>query len=159
MHFLLWLQHSAFITWLSNSVVMATFIEVLHYFSMFLLVGSIVLVDLRLMGVAAKRRNATELASDLFPVMWTGLALNFLSGFILMLGDVEAFYYNWVFHIKLGVILVSVVFGIIVQASVRKWDRPTGIPAFAKLLAFVSLALWIGSILASVEVPALTSVG
>jgi len=159
MHFLLWLQHSAFITWLSNSVVMATFIEVLHYFSMFLLVGSIVLVDLRLMGVAAKRRNATELASDLFPVMWTGLALNFLSGFILMLGDVEAFYYNWVFHIKLGVILVSVVFGIIVQASVRKWDRPTGIPVFAKLLAFVSLALWIGSILASVEVPALTSVG
>jgi len=159
MHFLLWLQHSAFITWLSNSVVMATFIEVLHYFSMFLLVGSIVLVDLRLMGIAAKRRNATELASDLFPVMWTGLALNFLSGFILMLGDVEAFYYNWVFHIKLGVILVSVVFGIIVQASVRKWDRPTGIPAFAKLLAFVSLALWIGSILASVEVPALTSVG
>lgn len=159
MHFLLWLQHSAFITWLSNSVVMATFIEVLHYFSMFLLVGSIVLVDLRLIGIAAKRRNATELASDLFPVMWTGLVLNFLSGFILMLGDVEAFYYNWVFHIKLGVILASVVFGIIVQANVRKWDRPTGIPIFAKLLALVSLALWIGSILASVEVPALTSVG
>ncbi|HTW24822.1 MAG TPA: DUF6644 family protein [Candidatus Baltobacteraceae bacterium] len=159
MHFLLWLQHSSFVTWLSNSVVMATFIEVLHYFSMFLLVGSIVLVDLRLIGIAAKRRNATELAQDLFPVMWTGLALNFLSGFILMLGDVEAFYYNWVFHIKLVVILVAVVFGIIVQASVPKWDRPTGIPIFAKLLALVSLALWIGSILASVEVPALTSVG
>jgi len=159
MHFFLWLQHTAFITWLSDSVVMATFIEVLHYFSLFLLVGSIVLVDLRIMGLAARKRNATELAQDLFPVMWTGLALNFVSGFILFLGDAAAFYYNWVFHIKLGVILVSVVFGIIVQASVRKWDRPTGIPMGAKLMAFISLALWIGSILASVEVPALTSVG
>lgn len=157
MQFFLWLQHTSFITWLNNSVVMATFIDVLHYFSLFLLVGPIVLVDLRIIGIAAKTRNATELAQDLFPVMWTGLALNFLSGFILFLGDAGAFYYNWVFHIKLGVILASVVFGIIVQANVRRWDRPTGIPPGAKLLAFVSLALWIGSILASVEVPALTS--
>ncbi|MGB7309822.1 MAG: DUF6644 family protein, partial [Candidatus Acidiferrales bacterium] len=141
MHFFLWLQHSAFITWLSDSVVMATFIEVLHYFSLFLLVGSIVLVDLRVMGVAARKRNATELAQDLFPVMWAGLALNFVSGFILFLGDAAAFYYNWVFHIKLAVILVAVVFGIIVQANVRKWDRPTGIPVGAKVLALISLVL------------------
>jgi hypothetical protein len=159
MHFCMWLEHSAFITWLSDSVVMSTFIEVLHYFSLFLLVGSIVLVDLRIMGVAARKRNATELAQDLFPVMWTGLALNFLSGFFLFAGDAAAFYFNWVFHIKLIVILVAVIFGILVQANVRKWDQPTGIPVGAKLLAFVSLALWIGSILASVEVPALTSVG
>ena len=159
MHFFLWLQHSAFITWLSNSVVMATFIEVLHYFSLFLLVGSIVLVDLRIMGLAARRRNATELAQDLFPVMWTGLALNFLSGFLLFLGDARAFYYNWVFHIKLIVVLIAVILGIAVQWTARWWGRAVDIPIWAKLLAFVSLAFWIGSILASVEVPALTSVG
>jgi uncharacterized membrane protein len=159
MHFCVWLQHTAFITWVSNSVVMATFIEVLHYFSLFLLVGSIVVVDLRILGVAARRRNATELAQDLFPVMWTGLALNFLSGFLLFAGDAPTFYTNWVFHIKLTVILVAVIFGIIVQSNVQKWDRPAGIPIGAKLVALISLALWIGSILAAVEVPALTSVG
>lgn len=159
MHFCLWLQHTAFITWLSNSVAMSTFIEVLHYFSMFLLVGSIVLVDLRIMGLAARKRNATELADDLFPVMWAGLALNFISGFFLFAGDAPGFYGNHVFYFKLIVILVAVVFGIFVQANVGKWDRPTGIPIGAKLLALVSLVLWIGSILASVEVPALTSVG
>jgi hypothetical protein len=159
MHFCLWLEHTTLIKWLSDSVVMATFIEVLHYFSMFLLVGSIVLVDLRLIGVAAKRRNATELANDLFPVMWTGLGLNFLSGFILFAGDAPDFYGDHVFYIKLVVILVAVICGIIVQANVKKWDRPTGIPASAKLLAFISLVLWIGSILAAVEVPALTGVG
>jgi uncharacterized membrane protein len=159
MHFCTWLQHTTFISWVSNSVAIATFIEVLHYFSLFLLVGSIALVDLRIMGVAARKRKATELARDLFPVMWTGLALNSISGFLLFAGDARTFYTNWAFHIKLTVILVAVIFGIIVQANVKKWDRPTGIPVSAKLLAFVSLALWIGSILAAVEVPALTGVG
>ena len=130
-----------------------------HYFSLFLLVGSIVLIDLRILGLAARRRNATQFAEELFPWMWTGLVLNFLSGFLLFAGDAATFYVNWVFHIKLAVILLAVIFGVIVQWNVGKWDRPPAIPVSAKVLAFVSLALWIGSILASVEVPALTSVG
>jgi hypothetical protein len=159
MQFFLWLQHSDFITWFSNSAVMVTFIEVIHYFSFFLLVGSIVLVDLRIIGVAARKRNAAELGANLFPVMWTGLALNFISGFILFLGDVAAFYDNWVFQIKLVVVLVAVVLGIAVQGTARWWGRPADIPIWAKLLAFASLAFWIGSIFVSLEVPALTSAG
>jgi hypothetical protein len=159
MHFCLWLEHTTLIKWLSASVVMATFVEVLHYFSMFLLVGSIVLVDLRLIGVAAKRRNATELANDLFPVMWSGLGLNFLSGFILFAGDAADFYGDHVFYIKLVVILVAVLVGALVQWTGRWWGRTPTIPVWAKLLAFASLVLWIGSILAAVEVPALTGVG
>jgi hypothetical protein len=159
MHFCHWLEHTSFIVWVSNSIVASTIVELTHYFSLFLLVGSIVLVDLRILGLAARQHNATEFASELFPWMWTGLALNFLSGFLLFAGDATTFYVNWVFHIKLIVILLAVIFGVIVQSNVSKWDRPPSIPVGAKVLAFVSLALWIGSILASVEVPALTSVG
>jgi uncharacterized membrane protein len=159
MHFCQWLEHTSFIVWVSNSIVASTIVELTHYFSLFLLVGSIVLVDLRILGLAARQRSATEFASQLFPWMWTGLALNFLSGFLLFAGDATTFYVNWVFHIKLTVILLAVIFGVVVQSNVSKWDRPPSIPVGAKVLAFVSLALWIGSILASVEVPALTSVG
>jgi len=160
MRFCNWLEHTPFIVWVSNSVIASTIVELTHYFSLFLLVGSIVVVDLRIMGLAARKRSATQLADELFPWMWTGLALNFLSGFLLFAGDAKTFYVNWVFHIKLTVILIAVVFGIFVQWGVRRWDRPpASMPIGAKLLAFVSLALWIGSILAAVEVPALTSVG
>jgi uncharacterized membrane protein len=159
MHFCQWLEHTSFIVWVSNSIVASTIVELTHYFSLFLLVGSIVLVDLRILGLAARQRNATEFASQLFPWMWAGLALNFLSGFLLFAGDATTFYANWVFHIKLTVILLAVIFGVIVQSNVRRWDQPPSIPVGAKVLALVSLVLWIGSILASVEVPALTSVG
>jgi hypothetical protein len=74
MHFCTWLEHSAFMTWLSNSVVISTFIEVLHYFSLFLLVGWIVLVDLRIMGIAARSRNATNFFGGLELVWWFAVA-------------------------------------------------------------------------------------
>jgi hypothetical protein len=54
MAFCNWLTHTWFIAWVSNSVVIAIFIELTHYFSLFLLVGSIVIVDLRVMGLAAR---------------------------------------------------------------------------------------------------------
>jgi uncharacterized membrane protein len=159
MHFCRWLEHTSFIVWVSNSVMVSTIVELTHYFSFFLLVGSIALVDLRVLGLAARQRNATEFASQLFPWMWAGLVLNFVSGFFLFAGDATTFYGNWAFHIKLTVILLAVIFGIAVQVHVSKWDRRPSMSVGAKLLAFVSLALWIGSILASVEVPALTGVG
>jgi uncharacterized membrane protein len=159
MSFCHWLEHTRFIVWASNSVVISTAVELMHYFSLFLLVGSIVVVDLRILGMAARRRNATQLAGELFPLMWAGLVLNFLSGFLLFAGDAATFWVNWVFHIKLGVILLAIIFGIIVQWSVPRWDRGPSMSVGAKCMALISLLLWIGSILASVEVPALTSVG
>ncbi|MBZ5502178.1 MAG: hypothetical protein LAN59_08030 [Acidobacteriia bacterium] len=159
MRFCEWLEHTALITAINNSLVLATIVEVLHYFSLFLLVGSILIVDLRLLGLAARRRNAAEVADEMFSLMWAGLVLNFATGFLLFAGDATTFYGNRVFHIKLAVILLAVIVGVIVQWGAARWGRLPAVPSGAKLLAFVSLALWIASILAAVEVPSLTSVG
>ena len=153
------LEHTALITAITNSLVISTIVEVLHYFSLFLLVGSILIVDLRLLGLAARRRNAAEVADEMFSLMWAGLVLNFATGFLLFAGDATTFYGNRVFHIKLAVILLAVIFGGIVQWGSGRWGRLPAIPIGAKIIAFISLALWIASILAAVEVPSLTSVG
>lgn len=159
MQFCKWLENTWLISTLSNSVILSTVIELTHYFSLFLLVGSIALVDLRILGLAARSRKVIEMADELFPWMWTGLAFNSVSGFLLFAGDATAFFHNWIFHIKLEVILLAVISGVVLQRNVRRWDQSETIPISAKFLAFVSLALWIGSILASVELPALTGVG
>jgi len=159
MRFCEWLEHTALITAITNSLLMSTIVEVVHYFSLFLLVGPVLIVDLRLMGLAARRRKAGELAGELFPLMWAGLALNFLSGFLMFAGDATTFYGNRVFHFKLAVILLAVILGVVVERGAGRWGQLPVMPVGARLLALVSLALWIASILAAVEVPSLTSVG
>jgi hypothetical protein len=161
MPFFQWLESTWWATKVDDSVPIAVVFEIIHYFSMFLLVGSIVLVDLRLMGVAGRQRSIADVSSQFFPVMWVAMAFNFFSGFVMFASDATTFAPNWVFHIKLTVIFLAVVFGIIVQFQAKKWGQEEApvIPAWGKILALVSLLLWIGSILSAVEVPSLTSVG
>jgi uncharacterized membrane protein YbaN (DUF454 family) len=52
-----------------------------------------------------------------------------------------------------------VAFTLAVQWNVPKWDRLPAMPAAAKTVALLSLLLWIGAILAGVEVPALSGIG
>jgi hypothetical protein len=59
----------------------------------------------------------------------------------------------------LGVIVLAIAANIIVQQNMRKWNLLPAMPAWAKLIALLSIGFWIGAIIAGVEVPALTGVG
>ena len=159
LHLCAWLQNNSLIVAINNSVVLSAMTEIAHYAGFFLLVGTIAIVDLRVLGLAARRQSVTSVGEQLFPWMWVGLAFAFVSGFIMFSGDAADFFMASVFRVKIAVILVAVIFGIMVQWNVPKWGRLSSIPPSAKLLAFVSLALWIGAILTSVEVPAISGVG
>jgi uncharacterized membrane protein len=138
---------------------MAATTEILHYFSMFILVGSMVIVDLRVLGLVARRQDAAQLAERLFPWIWISLVLNFLTGFLMFAGSAVSYYRNDVFYDKIGIIVLAIILNIFVQKKVGKWDQLPAMPAWAKLIAVVSIGLWIGAIIAGVEVPALTGVG
>ena len=74
-------------------------------------------------------------------------------------GSATAYYHNDIFYDKVAVVLLAIVANIIVQQKVRSWTQLPAMPAWAKLMAVVSIGLWIGAIIAGVEVPALTGVG
>ena len=153
------LQDNSLIVTLNSVGWMAATLEIVHYFGMFVLVGSIAIVDLRVMGLAGQQQSATKIAQRLFPWMWAGLALNFLSGFVMFAGIAASYIPDPTFRVKMWVILAALVFGILVQWKVPAWDRSPGIPIWAKLVAAISLLLWVGAILAGNEVPALSGLG
>jgi uncharacterized membrane protein len=159
LHLCRWLQDNSFIALINGTAWTAAAVEIIHYFSMFILVGSMMIVDLRVLGLVARRQHATQLADRLFPWIWISLALNSLSGFLMFAGSAVAYYRNDIFYEKMTVILLAIVANIFVQQKVRKWDHLPAMPTWAKLIAVVSIGLWIGAIVAGVEVPALTGVG
>lgn len=153
------LQDNSLIVTLNSVGWMAATLEIVHYFGMFVLVGTIAIVDLRVMGLAGQQQSATRLAQRLFPWMWAGLALNFLSGFVMFAGIAASYIPDPTFHLKMWVILAALIFGIVVQWKVPAWDRSAAMPIGAKLVAAISLLLWLGAILAGNEVPALSGIG
>ena len=158
-HLCEWLERLPWIVAVSNSVVLSAIVEVAHYAGFFLLVGSIAVLDLRVLGLAARRATPASLASQLFPWMCTGLVSAFLSGFLMFAGDASDFARAKWFGIKMLVVLGALVAGIIVQWSVSRSDGAASPGAWIKPVAFLSLALWIGAILVAVEVPAISGVG
>ena len=159
LHLCGWLQDNSFIAAINGTSWTAAALEIVHYFSMFILVGSMVIVDLRVLGFVGRQQDATEIADRLFPWIWISFALNFLSGFLMFAGSATSYYRNDIFYDKVAVVLLAIVANIVVEQRISKWNRLPAMPASAKLLAAVSIALWIGAIVAGVEVPALTGVG
>lgn len=151
-----WLEQIPWIVTVTNSAVLISLVWLVHYAGFFLLVGTTVVVDLRVLGVAARTQKLQPLAGLLLPFAWVGFGLVIASGFFMFAGQATTFYPTQVFRIKMGVVLLAFVFGAIVQRKLPAWDRAPQLPAGAKWVALVSLALWIGAILAGLEVPAFT---
>ncbi len=149
-----WLEQIPWIVTITNSAVLISLVWLVHYIGFFLLVGTTAVVDLRILGAAARNQKLAPLAGQLFPFAWTGLGMVIVSGLIMFAGQATTFYPTAVFRIKMGIVLLAFIFGVIVQRKSLVWGLAPSVPAAAKWLAFVSLALWIGAILAGLEVPA-----
>ncbi len=149
-----WLEQIPWIVTITNSAILISLVWLVHYIGFFLLVGTTAVVDLRILGAAARNQKLAPLAGQLYPFAWTGLGMVIVSGFIMFAGQATTFYPTAVFRIKMGVVLLAFIFGVIVQRKSLDWSLAPSVPAAAKWLAFASLALWVGAILAGLEVPA-----
>jgi uncharacterized membrane protein YtjA (UPF0391 family) len=134
-------------------------VSVLHYLTMFWFIGSMAVVDLRVMGVAARKRNLMELSAQIFPWAWTGFVLAIISGFMMFTADAGDWAPDPVFHLKLVMIILSVLFAILVQRGAPKWAALPEIPTSAKVIATIGLVLWILTILSASEIPAMEGLG
>jgi hypothetical protein len=153
-----WLEHARLIETIDDSTWLYPAIEATHFFSFFLLVGTIVFVDLRVLGLAGRRESLSQIAEQLFPWTWISLGLAVVTGFLMFATEATAFLPSGYFRIKLLVILAGVLFAAIIQRNASRWDQSAGVPATARLTALISLLLWIGVILAATEVANHTAV-
>jgi hypothetical protein len=153
------LEHIGWVSTIATTGWMYATFGVIHYFSLLVLVGTIAIVDLRVLGLAARSQTISEVADQFFPWMWVALVTALFSGFIMFLTDAGDFFPDIVFRVKMTVIFLALIFAIIVQRSIPKWDKETSISGGAKAIALISLLLWVGAILAGVDIAAISGLG
>jgi uncharacterized membrane protein len=153
------LQDNSIIIALTSTGWSAALIAILHYYSMFVLVGSMAIVNLSVLGLVGTDKSAASMAKRIFPWAWASLAVNVVSGFIMFAGDATAYVPTKSFSAKILVVLSAIVLSIVLQRRIPTWDQSPIMPTAARVLAVVSILFWVGAILMGVEVPALSGVG
>jgi hypothetical protein len=108
-------------------------IQSIHLIGIALLVGTIVLVDLRLLGFALTRNDAAEVRVRLAKWTRAGLAIMLATGPILFAADIPRYVSNPAFLLKMAILLVTLAFHVTLH---RRPER------YGKLVALISIALW-----------------
>lgn len=138
------LEASALGQWMRGDAWAYPVVNVLHLFGLTLLVGPIVLLDLRLLG--AGRAFPLAAASRVLTA-WSvaGLLVLLPSGFALFASDATSLLDNPAMRIKLIVIAVAltnaIAFRWLWSGRLARWDQAP--PTFGRLQAFLSILLWL----------------
>jgi hypothetical protein len=141
------LEGSALATGIRSSLYAFPLIESVHVVGLTLVFGTIVIIDLRLLGLASSGRSFTAVASDVFKWTWLAFAVTAASGLLMFATNASTYYHNAYFRTKMALLVVSclnmLVFELTARRSVQDWDRAASAPAAGKTVAAVSLAVWI----------------
>ena len=151
MAFWAWLQalplseHIGFTWWFP-------FLESIHVLAIGLVVGSIFMVDLRLLGLAALRYPASRITRELVPWTWAAFSVAAVTGFGLFMTRPTAYVENPAFQIKFLLLpLAAINMGVFQFRTMRgivDWDTQHTTPTEAKVAGALSLLLWVGVLLA-----------
>ena len=143
------LQESAFANWVQESAY--PYVITLHSVGLALLVGLLVVIDIRVMGFG--RGLPIPALRKLMTVVWIGFWTNFASGIMLFSIDAKKDFYSPLFRIKLSSIAVGLIIGTLIKRRVLDRDIEyaavdASAPPFAKVLAVFSLLCWTIAIVA-----------
>jgi hypothetical protein len=124
--------------------------ECFHIPAFALSIGTIVLVDLRLLGVTLRRESTAKLLRDTEPWTLAGLVIVLLSGAILFMSQPQIYLANSSFYFKIACLLIAIVYNFTIHRKVAASASSDSSPGGAKLVAIVSLALWVGTVVGGV---------
>jgi hypothetical protein len=143
-----WLQNLPWASGIKHSAWQFPMIESTHSLGLSVMVWPVAILDLRLLGVAMRRRPVSQVASQFLPWVWAGFALMISTGALLFATEAVKCYHSPFFRTKLVLLCVAclnaLVFHKTVFQRVHTWDKDAPTPWRAKLAGACSLLVWVG---------------
>ena len=144
------LESSSIAAALRNSLYLFPFIESLHVVGLGFVFGTIAIVDLRLLGLASRRRPFTRVTADVLKWTWLAFALTVATGLLMFTTRADVYFHNVYFRLKMGLLALAgvnmLVFELTTGRRAATWDHDEIPPRAGRVAAALSLALWIGVI-------------
>jgi len=146
LEFFQWLEKTSWSIALHESLWVYPIVESVHVLTLCLFLGTAVMLDLRLLGLALSRVPMSEVFTRLQPWMLVGFVIMVTSGGLLFYAVPVRTYLNIFFRIKVVLLglagLNAWIFQRTVYRKVGEWDLDPVAPKPARVAGAVSLLLW-----------------
>jgi hypothetical protein len=144
-----WIEQSPIAVAMREELWLYPSVEIFHIFGIVTLVGSIAMLDLRLLGLT-RALPVRQLARHLLPWTWGALLVIVPTGMMMFIAHAGDFISNQAFVLKLTLIFAAALnaaaFHLGPFRSVAQWDSGVATPRSAKAHAALSLMIWMGVI-------------
>jgi hypothetical protein len=144
-----WLTSTPIASTIAENEILFPWIESVHVLAIVLVVGTISIVDLRLLGVASRDLTVRRVIGDVTPYTWGAFAVAAITGSLMFSSDAVHYAHNRLFQGKLALLALAglnmAAFHLIGIRDIERWDTGSGTtPIAAKTAAAISLMVWIG---------------
>ena len=150
-----WLLASALSHWIRSTRGVWPALQILHFVGLSLLIGAMLIVDLRLAGFW--RRINIAVVRALLPWAVVGFAINVMTGLMFFVGDPHRYVANIGFRIKMLLIIIAGLnalwFGWRIAPVMGAWDPNGATSRSARVVAYLSLGSWCGVLVCGRLIP------
>lgn len=154
-NFIDWVLSTAISGWvIENAWVMPT-LETLHFFGLCLLLGSLLIIDMRMLGWF--RQINIGAAHALLPWVFIGFGINLVTGILFYFGDPGRYTINIAFQLKMLLVILAgfnaLLFYWKIDPVMAEWGAHDDTPPIAKVVGASSLVFWFGVLIYGRMIP------
>jgi hypothetical protein len=125
-------------------------VEATHVLAAVIVLGTVLIVDLRLLTLTDSARALTRVGRETLPLTWAAFALAVVTGALMFTTSAETYFGNVAFRLKalalLGAGLNMALFQLLTARGMAAWDFGTP-PRAARVAGLVSLLTWAAVVL------------
>jgi hypothetical protein len=138
------LGHSALGRYMQTSVWGFAVVEAIHLLAIAVLGGSVLVIDLRLLGVIFSKEPARILGRDLGKLLLGSLLVLILTGITMVSEEALKCYYSPAFRCKMALLATAVLFYFTLHRRALIHANENAVTAWSKIVAIISMTLWLG---------------
>jgi hypothetical protein len=150
--FALWVQTTALSRFVDGHPWVEPALQTTHILTLSMLFGSVLMIGLRVCGLAGRSRTLTQTLQRYMPVVWWSLLIMVITGAGLILGDVVRNLTSPIFWGKMILIAAAALIGLWFQSSVGRqppvWETVHHRRVVIRTAAVGAIALWCAIIVA-----------
>ena len=127
-------------------------VQTVHILAIAAVMASVLMIDLRLLGVLGREQPVARVSERFRPVIWWTLPILLATGILMIIGEPVRSLENPIFQLKMALLVTAIIVTLSYQVPLGRdpafWDLTGSRRGVARIIAVLSLLLWVGIVFA-----------